>query len=137
MSESSARLRCTVLTPESKVLEATAYEVVLPADDGLLGVLPDHAPLLCSLGNGLLRYVDSEKRRRSCYIERGFGHIRDNEVTILAERTVNAEQITTARAQEMLLEAQTMSTETIEEVELRTAAIKRAKDLIRLAEGTA
>ena len=134
MSQQSAILRCKIITPTAQIIDTQSFDVVLPAHDGLLGVLPGHAPLLCNLGIGLLRYRDSDKNRNAVYIEGGFGHIRDNEVTILTRRAFSAEEVTTAEAEEQLLQARTLPTSTIQEVQTRSRAIQRAKHLLTLAE---
>ena len=44
----------TVVTRERKIVETDAIEVVLPAYDGEIGVLPGHTPLLTSLKVGVM-----------------------------------------------------------------------------------
>ena len=68
-------LRCIVITPETQAVDAEAKDVMLPAHDGLLGVLPGHAPFLCKLGMGLLRYRDMKSQEHAVFIENGFGHV--------------------------------------------------------------
>jgi F-type H+-transporting ATPase subunit epsilon len=125
-------LRCVVITPESQAVDAEATDVVLPAHDGLLGVLPGHAPFLCKLGTGLLRYRDLKNQEQRVFIENGFGHIRDNEVSILTTNAITKEDIDTSAAEAKLHEAQTMPTTTIEEVQDRNEAIQRAQYLQQL-----
>jgi F-type H+-transporting ATPase subunit epsilon len=126
-------LRCIVVTPEAQVVDAEAMDMVLPAHDGLLGVLPGHAGMLCKLGSGLVRYQDSQNQTKRLYIEGGFGHIHQNEVTLLTRQAISSEQITPAEAQEQLHKADSLPKSTIEEVQARGEAIQRAKHLIVLA----
>ncbi|MFM1904517.1 MAG: synthase, Delta/Epsilon chain, beta-sandwich domain, partial [Planctomycetota bacterium] len=44
-STRSAGLRCVIVTPEATVLDTSARGVVLPLEDGQLGVAPGHTPL--------------------------------------------------------------------------------------------
>ena len=125
-------LRCVVTTPETQALDAEAAAVVLPAHDGLLGVLPGHAPFLCKLGTGLLRYRDMQSREHTVFIENGFGHVRDNKVSILTTNAITKEDIDTSAAETQLREAQAMPTSSIEEVQNRNEAIQRAKFLLQL-----
>jgi len=131
MSDSSI-LRCVIITPESQAVDAEAIDVVLPVHDGLWGVLPGHAPFLCKLGAGLLRYRDLQNRVHAVFLEEGFGHIRDNEVSILTPNAITEDDIDAVEAREQLLQAQAMPMATIEEVQIRSEAIQRAKYLKQL-----
>ena len=134
MANTHEKLRCLVITPESAVLDAEVVEVVLPAHDGLLGILPNHGSMLCRLGVGLLRYRDSQKHEHSLFVDSGFAHVRQNGLTVLARQVVKPKDITRADAKEQLIEAKALPVTTVEEVDARSAAIQRAKQLMLLAE---
>ena len=68
------------------------------------------------------------------FIDTGFFHIHENEITVLANNAVTPEQITAYDAKEQLLEAQGLPNSTMEEVAWRNNAIRRAKHLIKLVE---
>lgn len=129
-----SNIHCIVITPESQVVDAEAFEVVLPAYDGSRGILSGHAPLLCRLGVGLLRYRDLQNQSYAVFIEGGFGHVRENEVTILTRSALTAADLTAAEAQEQLRQAEALPTLSIDEVSVRRAAIHRAKQLASLTE---
>ena len=133
MSGKTSKIHCQILTPIAGVADVRAFEVILPVHDGLMGILPGHAPMLCNLGVGLLRLRDSEDHLRTYYIEGGFGHICDNEVSILTNRALTANDVTVGDAQEQLLKAQTLPLDTLEQAEARFAAIQQAKQLLILA----
>lgn len=48
-------MQVTVICPERTVFDDAADSVVAPAFDGLVGILPRHAPFLTLLGEGRLR----------------------------------------------------------------------------------
>lgn len=125
-------LRCVVITPETQAVDAEAKDVVLPAHDGLLGVLPGHAAFLCKLGTGLLRYRDRQSSEHAVFLERGFGHVRDNEVSILTTNAITEDDIDVTEADEQLQQAQALPTSTTQEVQARRKAIQRAKYLKQL-----
>ena len=129
-------LQCSVVTPEKKVVYTKALDVVMPAHDGLLGVLPGHAPLLCNLGTGILRYLDSENKKQALFIDGGFGHIHNNEVAILTREAVAPGEISLSQAEELLTQARALSKSSHEETATRSRAISRAKNLIDLAQGS-
>jgi F-type H+-transporting ATPase subunit epsilon len=48
-------MQVTVVSPERTVFDGEADSLVVPAFDGLVGILPGHAPFLTLLGTGRLR----------------------------------------------------------------------------------
>jgi len=82
------RISCSIITPESKVAQIMAINIILPAHDGLMGVLPDHAPMLCNLGTGLVQLRQTEDSQKTFHIDGGFAQIHDNNVMILTKKAV-------------------------------------------------
>lgn len=134
MANGNDCLRCSVVTPEGRHVDDEARSVVVPGHDGLMGVLPGHATMLCRLGMGILRYKDAAGKEHAVLVDGGFGHIRDNEVTVLTERVMRPEQISAGYAEEQLREAQVLTSKTLEEVEARDAAVRWAKYMEQLAQ---
>lgn len=94
-----------VATPERLLVQETVTEAQIPAEGGMIGVLPDHAALLSLLGTGELSYQTSSGRR-SMVISGGWLQILDNHVRVLADRAEKANEIDLARAQGALRRAQ-------------------------------
>lgn len=86
-----------VVTPERRVIRATAVEVQVPAQDGYLGVLPGHAPLLSAMGNGELSYKDGQQTHYAAVFG-GYMEVLGGRVIVLAESAERAEEIDAARA---------------------------------------
>jgi F-type H+-transporting ATPase subunit epsilon len=97
-------LRLEVATPERLLIQEDASEVYIPAANGMIGVWPEHAPLLAELGTGPLSFVTSAGRRRIC-VSGGWIQVLNNEVRVLADRAENVSEIDTARAQAALKRA--------------------------------
>ena len=51
-------MRVTVISPEAAVYDGEAEAVTAPAFDGEIGILPNHAALMTTLGRGTLRGAD-------------------------------------------------------------------------------
>ena len=85
--------RCTIVTPEEQVLDESLTQAVLPAHDGLLGILTDRAPLLAKLGQGPLRVDLAGGQSRRYYIEGGIAQMKDNRLTILTNEATPANEI--------------------------------------------
>ncbi len=67
--------RCRLITPVAQVLDEQVVSAVIPAWDGLMGFLPDRAPIVAKLGLGelSLEFADSKGKggSRSFLVEDG------------------------------------------------------------------
>ncbi|NLO89352.1 MAG: F0F1 ATP synthase subunit epsilon [Clostridia bacterium] len=90
-------LTMEVVTPERHVIKTEADSIVVPAAEGYLGILPNHAPLITSLRIGVVRYRQEGQEKRMA-ISGGFMEVADNVVTILADTAELAEEIDVDRA---------------------------------------
>jgi len=101
------RFHLTIVTRERKIVETDAVEIVLPASDGEIGVLPGHTPLLASLRVGIVRYRETQGANpQSLVISWGFAEILPERVIVMAEtaRLPQEMDLTTAEAERTKLE---------------------------------
>ncbi|HEV2148302.1 MAG TPA: ATP synthase F1 subunit epsilon [Longimicrobiaceae bacterium] len=82
-------LRVSVLSPEQTVYEGTAAQVVVPAHDGLLGILRGHAPMMALLGEGVLR-IENGRDVAQFRVSGGFLQVVNDTVTVLSEHAAAA-----------------------------------------------
>ena len=80
----AGRIRLQVVTPSGTALDRRADYVRIPLPEGSLGVLADHAPMLCTVAKGTLRLRD-EDGESSLAVGRGVARVENNEVTLLVE----------------------------------------------------
>ena len=97
--------RCTIVTPEEQVLDESLTQAILPAHDGLLGILTDRAPLLAKLGQGPLRVDLAGGQSRHYYVEGGVAQMMDNRLTILTNEATPADEIDAEAARAEYAEA--------------------------------
>lgn len=86
-----------VVTPERRVVRATASTAQIPAGDGYIGVLPGHAPLLGEMGEGELSYRDSQGTHYAAVFG-GYVEVLAGRVIVLARAAERAEEIDAERA---------------------------------------
>ena len=92
-------LRLEVVTVERIVYTQDDVDMVIaPGSEGLLGILPRHAPLLTALAYGELR-VKRGSVEESLAIGGGFMEVRPDRVTVLADTAERADEIDLERAQ--------------------------------------
>jgi len=74
-----------VIAPERSLYDGDAHSVVAPAYDGLVGVLPGHAPFLTLLGTGTLVIAQPGSSERFS-VAGGFLQVVEDVVRVVAER---------------------------------------------------
>src|ERR1035438_8224060 len=88
-----------IATPERLLSKEKAIRAQIPAKDGFIGVLPDHAPLLSELGIGALTYTTPENTMFSLAINGGYLEINDNVVRILSDVAEKSQEIDVSKAE--------------------------------------
>lgn len=78
-------LQLKIISPEKLLFQGSVLFVKLPGTDGEFGILPDHAPLIASLGKGEISYEIKDASVEKVAIESGFVEIKKNVVTICVE----------------------------------------------------
>ncbi len=92
------KIHLTVVTRERKIVEVDVEEIVLPAFDGEIGILPGHTPLLTTLRIGQMRYRTGSTVNR-LVLSWGFAEVLPDRVIVLAERGVLPAEIDYAAAE--------------------------------------
>jgi F-type H+-transporting ATPase subunit epsilon len=129
-------LQLEIVTPERQVFSDTVDSVQVPGSEGELGVLPNHAPLVSTLGVGELRFRKGGVEE-SFAIVGGFLQVRPDKVVVLAETADMASEIDLEKAQEARREAErALESGYHEGADLATAraALQQALLRIRVAE---
>ena len=93
-----------VATPERLLIRERVPEAPIPAANGMIGILPYHAPLLSELGTGEWTY-SSGGSRHAMIVSDGWVEVRNNHVRVLANRAELASEIDVTRAQAALKRA--------------------------------
>ena len=94
-----------VATPERAMVSEQVADVQVPGQDGYLGILPGHAPLLSLLGAGALSYAGGGARHFLA-VQGGLVEVLSGHVRVLANLAERAEDIDVARARTDLERAQ-------------------------------
>ena len=94
------KLSLEVVTPFRTVLNEDVDSVTLPGIEGELGILPEHVPLLTTLDNGIMSYVNGSGNTQAIAVHWGYAQVEGNNVRVLAELAETADEIDLTRAQE-------------------------------------
>lgn len=92
-----AEFKLEVVSPEGSVLSENVEFVVLPAVDGEIGILANHAPLISALKIGVIRYTKDGQVAKIA-TSGGFVEVAHNKAVVLADTAEIGETIDITRA---------------------------------------
>lgn len=126
-------LRLVIVTPEKTVFDEPVTGLRFPLFDGEIGVLPGRLPLIGRLGAGELKVSLAGGEERRFFIDGGFTQIHHGTVTLLTQRAVAADQINAAAAEAELVAAKAQKAQSDADFDRKSAALQRARRLLRMA----
>ena len=83
-------MRVSVISAERSVFDGEANAVVAPAYDGLVGILPRHAPFMTLLGKGIVQIHGSGAVKR-IQVAGGFLQVARDAIRIVAGSATSAD----------------------------------------------
>lgn len=92
-------IRCEIVSQDRMVYQGDVDIVVLPGADGMMGVLPNHTPLLTVLQYGIVT-IRAGKEEQFFTVAGGFAEVQPDQVTVLADAAENVAEINIQRAEE-------------------------------------
>lgn len=96
----ASSLTVEIVTNERVVLSESDVEMVsAPGSEGMMGILPNHAPLVTTLSAGELR-IKKAGAEQSLIVFGGFMEVLPNKVIVLADVAEKVEEIDVKRAEE-------------------------------------
>jgi F-type H+-transporting ATPase subunit epsilon len=85
-------MQLDIVTPDRRVVVGKADDVVVPAKEGEIDVLPGHAPFLGMLGTGVLRFIAEGKTHR-LMVSGGFVEVDGDRVVLMCESASLADEV--------------------------------------------
>ena len=123
-------IQCDIVTQDRTVFSKAVDYVSLPGTEGVMGILPNHSPLLTALGFGEVMVREAGEEAYFA-IGGGFAEVTGDHVTVLADSAEHADEIDIDRAERARAEAQQAMKEGVSEDAERyaqiDAALKRAR----------
>lgn len=94
-----AGLKLEIVTPERVTFSDEVDSVVVPGEEGELGVLPQHVPVMAQIKPGELRYSKGGEAEKYLAVGNGFVEILPSRVSILTDMALYEEDIDVAEAE--------------------------------------
>lgn len=80
-----------IVTPEQAVYQGTVTSVMVPGSDGQFQVLPNHAPIISTLGTGDIRMGLPDGGEQSFKVAGGVIEVMENKTIVLVENILEGE----------------------------------------------
>ena len=128
--------QCTIVTPEEQAFDAAVTSVVLPAFDGMMGILSGHSPMLVQLGVGPFEIEEGaggKGSKRKFVVDGGVAQMKDNRLTVLTGYAASVDKIDVAAVKAELATAEAKKPEDAAGKIKVTAEIARAKAKLHAA----
>ena len=90
------KLNFSLVSPAREVFSGEVDHVIAPGTDGEFGVLPQHAPFMSTLKNGVVRVLSGETVTMRVFVRGGFADVTPDGLTILAEEALNLADVNSA-----------------------------------------
>jgi F-type H+-transporting ATPase subunit epsilon len=129
-----ATLQLQVVSQEEELFSGEVDIVLAPGEEGQLGILPNHAPLIAQLAIGEL-VTRAGEEEYAFAVHGGFIHVLPDQVIVLADVAERVEEIDVERAER----ARQRALETLEkspppeERRLTETALRRSRVRLKLA----
>ena len=114
-----ATLHVDVVSAEENIFSGEAKFVALPGENGELGILPRHTPLITRIKPGAVRIERDDGQEEFIFVAGGILEVQPGTVTVLADTAIRGKDLDEAKA--------------IEAKKLAEEAMRNAKSDIDLA----
>lgn len=94
-----------VVSAEEAIFAGSAQFVALPGQEGELGILPGHVPLITRIRPGAVRIKTESGAEESIFVAGGILEVQPDRVTVLADTAVRSKDLDEAKAKQALEEA--------------------------------
>lgn len=121
-----------IVTPEKEVYSQKVNSVVLPTQEGEIGILPGHIPLLTLLAAGELQVTKEKGELEFLAVDKGFAEIQGDQVTVLTEAAIDIQSIDLSEVEEAQRRAEA-ALEEAENSDMDPEEIERLEAQIRFS----
>ena len=100
-----ATLFVDVVSAEEGIFSGEASFVALPGQEGELGILPGHVPLITRIRPGAVRVKTNEGKEENIFVAGGILEVQPDRVTVLAYTAIRSKDLDEAKAKKALEDA--------------------------------
>jgi len=129
-----ATMHVDVVSAEASIFEGEAEFVALPGQDGELGIMPRHVPLITRIRPGAVRIkVAGQSHEEFVFVAGGILEIQPDAVTVLADTAIRGADLDEAKAEAARKAAEEAMVNRTSELEYAKAQAELASAVAQLA----
>lgn len=129
----ASTIHCDIVSAEAEIFSGDATMVVVTGEEGELGIVPRHAPLLTRLKPGQVRVMLPEGGEEFYYISGGLLEVQPHVVTVLSDTAARASDLDEAAAVKAKEEAEKALADRSADMEVAQAQVQLAEAMAQLA----
>jgi F-type H+-transporting ATPase subunit epsilon len=104
-------IQCEIVSQDRMVYSGEAEMVILPGSEGVMGILPNHSPVLTTFNFGIITVV-TKSDRNYFTVAGGIAEVQPNLITVLADAAENVDELDESRAEMAKERAEKLLSET-------------------------
>jgi F-type H+-transporting ATPase subunit epsilon len=104
-------IQCDIVSQDRMVFSGEAEMVILPGSEGVMGILPNHSPVLTTFNFGIITVV-TKSDRNYFTVAGGIAEVQPNLITVLADAAENVDELDESRAEMAKERAEKLLSET-------------------------
>ena len=104
-------IQCDIVSQDRMVYSGEAEMVILPGSEGVMGILPNHSPVLTPFNFGIITVV-TKSDRNYFTVAGGIAEVQPNLITVLADAAENVDELDESRAEMAKERAEKLLSET-------------------------
>lgn len=128
-------IRCKLITPESRLLDAEVTYASVPLHDGKIGIMHDTGAIVGKLGFGELRLDFPQGGSKRWFLDGGFVQNVENELTILSGGAIPAEELNAEEVRAEFAESTARTSTDTEQMDRITQDRDRARAKMAMMRG--
>lgn len=125
-------IRCDIVSAEAEIFHGEAKMIVATGEEGELGIVPRHAPLITRLKPGQVRVIAENGDEQFFYVSGGILEVQPQVVTVLTDTAIRAKDLDEAAARRAKDEAERALANRTDAVEIAQAQVELAQAIAQL-----
>ena len=125
-------MRLNIVSAEKEIFSNLAEMVIVPGEQGDLGIMPQHSQLLSTLKAGEVIITDQGGERESIYISGGILEVQPHVVTILSDTALRASDLDEASALQAKERAEDVLGDHKAKIDFAKAEVQLAEAVVQL-----
>ena len=125
-------MRLNIVSAEKEIFSNLAEMVIVPGEQGDMGILPQHSQLLSTLKPGEVIVTEQGGEKESIFISGGILEVQPHVVTILSDTALRASDLDAAAAQQAKERAEDLLGDQKSKIDFAKAEVQLAEAIVQL-----